>query len=220
MANDQTKVAPQGELDAKQEVKKEIIEFVKMITWFLILFLIITTYVVEGYEVQGPSMRPTLVDRERILVLKLPHTLSRLPFLGGIEALKASDVVVFDSPVEKSKRYVKRVIAKGPQRTARKTVAAHADAATAIGQTSKVRFDRGAVYVNNKRIQEPYLTDRQRDTYDSYADVDLQPGTYYVLGDNRGVSKDSRRFGAVDDECIIGKAIICIWPPKSIRIIR
>lgn len=220
MADDPTKAAPEGEIDAKQEVKKEIIEFVKMITWFLILFLIITTYVIEGYEVQGPSMIPTLVDRERILVLKLPHTLSRLPFLGDIEALAASDVVVFDSPVEKNKRYVKRVIAKGSQRNTRKTVAAHADGAGAADRRSRVRFDRGAVYVNNKRIDEPYLPDKHRATHDAYADVDLQPGTYYVLGDNRGVSKDSRSFGTVDDEYIIGRAFVCIWPPKSIRIIR
>ena len=206
---------------ATQEVKREIIEFVKMIAWFLILFFIMRTYVVEGYEVQGPSMIPTLHDRERILVLKLPHNLSKLPFLGRIDAINAGDIVVFDSPVEPEKRYVKRVIAKGPRKHFRKTVEAEPHEPRAPDEDAvSVEFDRGTVYVNNRRIEEDYVNPKFKQARESLPEVQLPPGDCYVLGDNRGVSKDSRSFGPVHDEHVIGRAVLRFWPPSKISLLR
>lgn len=204
----------------RQEVKREVVEFVKMIVWFLVLFFIVKTYIVEGYEVQGPSMDPTLKDRERILVLKLPHILSQYRLFNAWEPLQPSDVVIFDSPVETNKRYVKRVIAKGPhQQPATNTVSAQGTFADTTEKVS-VQFDHGSVYVNKKRIPELYLPDNQRTDDDSQPELFLGAGDYYVLGDNRAVSKDSRSFGPINDERIIGKALFCFWPPSHIRIIR
>ena len=58
-------------------IKAEFTELVKMVVWFLVLFFFLKWAVIEGYEVQGPSMEPTLWNNERILVFKLPHKLSQ-----------------------------------------------------------------------------------------------------------------------------------------------
>ena len=208
--------------NASQEVKREIIEFAKMIAWFLVVFFIVKTYVVEGYEVQGPSMQPTLQDRERILVLKLPYILSQFRLFSGIEALKPGNIVVFDSPVEANKRYVKRVIVKGPPAGSGKTVAAKQQGTgdASAGKGLRVIFDRGTVYVNNRRLAEDYLPKNDRSGDERVEEAYLQPGTYYVLGDNRGVSKDSRSFGPIDGSCVTGRAVLCFWPPSRIRFLK
>jgi len=201
---------------SRQEMKREVVEFVKMIVWFLLLFFIVKTYVVEPFEVQGPSMVPTLKDRERILVLKLPHILSQLPLFHRMQPITAGDIVIFDSPVESNKRYVKRVIASGPAE-AGNTVSAE------DGQIPKedvtLQVDRGSVFVNNQRVTESYLPEGI-DFTDSVPETHLGPGDYFVMGDNRRISKDSRSFGAINNDRIIGQALLCFWPPSSIRLIH
>jgi len=197
---------------ARQELKHEAIEFVKMIVWFLILFGILKTVVIEGYEVQGDCMEPALADRERILVFKLPHNLSKLGPLSYIDAVKEGDIVIFDSVTEPDKRYVKRVVARGPKRRRRNTVEAkrrHGQASP--GETVNVQFKNGTVYVNYKRLMEDYLPPGRQYCKETHEE-ELYPSQYYVLGDNRRVSKDSRSFGAIDDDHIIGKAVFRFWP--------
>ena len=208
----------------QQEVKREVIELVKMVLLFLILFWGLKTFVVEGYEVQGQSMLPTLEDRERILVLKLPFKLSKLPFLGGIDPIDAGDIIVFDSTPAGAeeragggKRFIKRVIAEGPKRGRGNVVdAGHRDDAEPDADTVTVLYDHGAVYVNNKRIQEDYLEEQERTSSSRRPLVYLGPGEYYVLGDHRGVSKDSRVIGPIDEEQIIGRAVFRFWPLNKI----
>jgi len=198
----------------KQELRREIIDFIKLVAWFLIIFLGLRAYVVEGYEVQGESMEPTLDNNERILVLKLPHKLAQWGVFGGINAIEPGDVVVFDSPDSAGKRYVKRVIAMGPPSNN-----GQAHAATEPTQQVKVVYDRGDVYVNNNKVDEPYLSEQARITHDRQ-ELDVGPGEYYVLGDNRPVSKDSRSFESIEDDAIIGKAVLRFWPPSKISLIR
>ena len=200
------------------EMKREIIEFVKMIVWFLAVFFVVKSCVIEGYEVQGPSMIPTLQDRERILVLKLPHLLSsHFNLFSDWDAVKPGDIVIFESPVETDKRYVKRVIAKGPHKPVGNTASAQQQGSP---NAVSVRVDKGAVYVNNKRITETYLTPEQRESDDPPSEIKVDAGGYFVLGDNRSVSKDSRSFGPIDDKRVIGKAILCFWPPSKMRLLR
>ncbi|MFA6244743.1 MAG: signal peptidase I, partial [Candidatus Hydrogenedentales bacterium] len=116
-----TSVPKQSRLFASQESRREVLAFVKTVAGFLLLFLLLKSYVVEGYEVQGTSMEPTLMNEERILVFKLTHVLSQSTWFSGIEALQTGDIVVFNS-ADTQERYVKRLIAKGPKPDASNTV--------------------------------------------------------------------------------------------------
>ncbi|GMW03749.1 MAG: signal peptidase I [Candidatus Hydrogenedentota bacterium] len=198
---------------------REMVEFVKMIVWFLVLFLALKTWVIEGYEVQGPSMEPTLLNDERILVLKLPHVLSKLPFLGGVDAIHPGDIIVFDSKDEANKRYVKRVIAEGPEASSN-TVSASTQEGPPRDAV-EIKIEEGRIFVNNQRKEEPYLPEEIRKEFHSNTTREfLGPGEYYVLGDNRPVSKDSRSFHAVDDQAIIGRAVFRFWPLSRISLLR
>ncbi len=211
--------APQSPPD-KQELKREVLDFLKLVVWFLIIFLGLRQYVIEGYEVQGESMEPTLSNNQRILVFKLPHELSKFSPFRGLDAIEPGDIVVFESPDNSTKRYVKRVIAMGPKKQSGRTVGAQGpeDAGDPI-QKVLVTYERGEVYVNNKKIEETYVEHGARRA-DEHQELLLSPGEYYVLGDNRNVSKDSRSFNAIADETIIGKAVIRFWPPSEISLLR
>jgi signal peptidase I len=187
-----------------------------MVAVFLVMFWVLKTYVIEGYEVQGPSMHPTIANRERILVFKLPQTLARLPFFPAYQPIAPGDIVVFDSNDAASKRYIKRVIAAGAPLLRGNTVAARG--LEPERPVVQVRFDRGTVYVNDRRLEEHYLMpddllSRDRDR------AQLGPGEFYVLGDNRGESKDSRSFGPIGESQIIGEALLRFWPPGKIGLL-
>jgi signal peptidase I len=214
----QTDAAESPAKNDRQELKREVLDFVKLVVWFLVIFLGLRTYVIEGYEVQGPSMQPTLENNERILVLKLPHIVSRWSWFDEFQAIEPGDIVVFDSPDSADKRYVKRVIAHGPKATKGNKVDAEIHDAPTV-ENVQVRFDRGTVYVNNHRVTEDYIRSEHHDS-SGPQEITLGPGEYYVLGDNRRVSKDSRSFEAIEDEAIIGKAFLRFWPPSKISLLR
>jgi signal peptidase I len=77
----------------------------------------------------------------------------------------------------------------------------------------RVRIDRGSVYVNGVKLDEPYV--RYGDGR-SFAQLTVPEGTVYVLGDNRANSEDSRFFGPVADDRLIGRAVAGIWPPHML----
>ncbi len=204
----------------KQELKREVLDFVKLVVWFLIIFLGLRQYVIEGYEVQGESMEPTLSNNERILVFKLPHQLSKLSLFRGIDAIHSGDIIVFESPDSTDKRYVKRVIAMGPKKRSGRTVGAQGPEGVGdVVDEVLVTYQRGEVYVNNHKIEETYVAPGARRS-DELQTLELGPGEYYVLGDNRNVSKDSRSFDAIVDGTVIGKAVIRFWPPSEISLLR
>lgn len=167
--------------------------------------------VVLNFRVDGLSMAPNLHNREMLLVNRnayfhfdLNGVLDALPgverdderILYPFDPPERGDIVVFDPPVVggSDKPYIKRVIALP-------------------GETVEVRAD-GHVYVDDQRLDEPYLVgDVTRCTTDRACGPVLVPeGHVYVLGDNRGNSADSRVFGPVAVDAIIGKAWVTYWP--------
>ncbi len=104
--------------------------------------------------------------------------------------VKHGDVVVFHYPRDITKSYIKRVIAIPGDR---------------------LRIDHGRVYVNGRLLPEPYVPARFSDER-SQPEMLIPPGEYFVMGDHRSISSDSRDFGPVDRNLIYGKASFVYWP--------
>jgi signal peptidase I len=164
---------------------------------------------VLNFKVDGQSMTPNLENNELLLVnrnayedVDLNDWLNKLPFvdrdgewvLYEFSPPDRGDIIVFDPPNKDDKPYIKRVIATE-------------------GET--VEFRDGFVYVNGLKLDEPYIRDGITDCQNCQATI-VPEGSVFVLGDNRRNSSDSRAFGPVPIENIIGKAIVTYWPIEDI----
>jgi len=145
------------------------------------LALVIIVFLYQPVKVEGTSMAPLLSDQERIFINK---------FVYRFEPIDRGDVVVFWYPLDRSKSFIKRVIALP-------------------GETVEIR--RGAVYVNGKEIAEPYVPPQYADVSD-YGPTKVPRGSYFVMGDHRISSNDSRVFGPVSSQFIYGRAVFAYWP--------
>jgi signal peptidase I len=111
-------------------------------------------------------------------------------FVYRLEPISRGDIVVFRYPRDTSKSFIKRVIAISGDH---------------------VRIDGGQVYVNNEPLEEDYVAPAYEDDR-SYPDTIVPPHSYFVLGDHRNMSDDSRDFGPVNSSYIYGKAVLGYWP--------
>lgn len=114
------------------------------------------------------------------------------------EPIHRGDVIVFHYPRDPRKSYIKRVIAV---------------------PGDDLRIDRGQVYVNGKVLAEPYVPERFRDDR-SYPDTVLAKNQYFVMGDHRLISSDSRDFGPVKRSLIYGKAAFVYWPTDDMGVVH
>ena len=119
-------------------------------------------------------------------------------FAYRFENISRGDVVVFHYPRDPEKSYIKRVIALP-------------------GDT--LRIEEGRVYVNGQRVEESYVPRRYRDGR-SMPEIIIPQGNYFVMGDHRSISSDSRDFGPVDRELIYGKAAFIYWPADNMGLIH
>jgi signal peptidase I len=114
-------------------------------------------------------------------------------FVYRFEAIDRGDVIVFRYPNDPSKSYIKRVIGV---------------------PGDKVQISFGRVYVNGQRMAEPYVPEQYSDER-SMPELTVPPNSYFVMGDHRNMSSDSREFGAVAREYIYGKAVFAYWPAEK-----
>ncbi len=119
-------------------------------------------------------------------------------FVYKLEPIERGDVVVFRYPRDPSKSYIKRVIAVAGDH---------------------VRIEAGVVFVNGKRLREMYVP-RMYEDVRSYPDTVVPPHSYFVLGDHRNLSNDSRDFGPVDEDFIYGKAVFGYWPVEKLGTLK
>jgi signal peptidase I len=119
-------------------------------------------------------------------------------FVYHFSAIQHGDVVVFRYPRDPEKSYIKRVIAIPGDR---------------------LRIDGGDVILNGRRLQEPYVPDEYRDSR-SMPEMVIPPDYYYMMGDHRSISSDSREFGPVERELIYGKASFVYWPRRDAGVVN
>jgi signal peptidase I len=192
------------------DFKRETFQFLKVVGAVVIFIIGLKAFVIESCPVHGPSMLPLLHENERILVFKLPTVLSRLPGMEWLQPIAPNDLAVFKSVDEVNKHYIKRVVAMGPPRTSAQVVNAGATEAHSPDAVN-VKFEFGKVYVNNQLLDEQYVVEEERNSPMEH-EAWLEAGQYYALGDHRSVSKDSRRFGPVNYDQLIGRAFFRFWP--------
>jgi signal peptidase I len=119
-------------------------------------------------------------------------------FVYHLEAINRGDVVVFHYPLDPTKSYIKRVIGLPGDR---------------------IRISDGRVWLNGKMLREAYVPARYRDD-DSMAAMVVPKDSYFVMGDHRSISSDSRAFGPVERSLIYGKAEFIYWPAKDAGVVR
>jgi signal peptidase I len=158
-------------------------EWVAVIVVALGVAVILRTFVVQTFYIPSESMTPTLQVNDRVIVDKLSYQ---------FHDPHRKDLIVFTTPPNVSRQFkdlVKRVIGLPGDR-----VEAH----------------DGHVFVNGKQLDEPYLAEGT--TTKDFGPITVPPGHYWVMGDNRGFSEDSRIFGPIAGSTIVGRAFLRIWP--------
>ena len=159
------------------------------------LFVVIYAFVFQFHEVSGESMFPNFKNKEYVLTSLLPARLN---------SLKKGDVVVFHSPVDQDRLYIKRVIAlPGDQ----------------------VSIMNGQVYVNNTLLNESAYLNPQIKTQGAQFLPEGQTKTIindavFVMGDNRNNSSDSREWGFLEKNRIVGRSMYRVWPITEFKVIK
>ncbi len=184
---DQPEKGADGSKDEKKK-KKGPLAFLRELPVLLLvaflLALLIKTFLIQAFYIPSESMVPTLHKDDRVLVNKLSYKL---------HDVHRGDIVVFKAPpgaaTAQVKDLIKRVIGLPGD-----TVEAH----------------DGRVFVNGQALDEPYLGPGI--TTGPLEPQQIPADHYWVMGDNRGNSKDSRFFGAIDRSLIIGRAFVRVWP--------
>jgi len=159
----------------------EIRNWLRDIVFAALTAILIVVFVVQPVKVEGTSMEPRLYDQERIFVNK---------FLYRVSDIQRGDIVVFWYPKDPGKSFIKRVVGLPGE---------------------EVWIESGVVYVNGKRLDEPYVPGRFFDPA-SLEPLVVESKSYFVLGDHRNSSNDSRSWGLVPEENIFGKAFFRYWP--------
>ena len=161
------------------------LEWVAIIAGALVVAFVVKTFLIQAFYIPSPSMEDTLMVGDRVLVNKLSYRL---------HDVNRGDIVVFERPPgdagdQQIKDLIKRVVGLE-------------------GDTVEGR--NGRVVVNGRELKEPYLPDGQ-ETPD-FSPRSVPDGHVFVMGDNRTNSKDSRFFGPITEDLIVGRAFVRVWP--------
>ncbi|MBT2640640.1 signal peptidase I [Bacillus sp. ISL-41] len=180
-----------------QVMKREGLEWIKAFALGMIIFVFIRIFFFSNYVVEGESMLPTLEDGNKVVVNKLGYE---------TEDLERFDVIVFHANEEED--YVKRVIGLPGE---------------------KVEYREDMLFINGKKVNEPFLKQYREQSPGGYLTGDftiedltgverVPEGKLFVLGDNRLGSWDSRQFGFISEDQVVGKVNLRYWPLEEMDI--
>lgn len=170
--------------------KHYIYEFMSVLLYVALIYiccLLLVCYVGQRSVVEGSSMYPTLEDGDNLLIDKISYR---------FQEPERFDIIVFRYPHAQDTYYIKRIIGLP-------------------GET--VLIQDGQIYINGELLEDPYGAEPMENPGRAYRQITLGPGEYFVLGDNRNVSSDSRdsSVGNVTTEQIVGKVFLRIYPWKQ-----
>lgn len=186
--------------------KRVVWENVKSLLFVLLAVFFIRSFVIEATVVPTGSMERTILIGDHLFLSKLPYG-PRIPFtdtrLPAMKNIKHGDIVAFRFPLDPSLTYVKRVIAMPGDR---------------------IEIRRKNVYLNGKKQEERYVVHSDGVTYgdtdyipgdarmrDNMASITVPPGEFFAMGDNRDLSYDSRFWGFVPFDNIVGEPLVIFW---------
>lgn len=187
-------------MSPKEKTKSVGREYFEAIIIALLLAVFIRTFVIQAFKIPSGSMLPTLQIGDHLLVNKFIYGI-RMPFTGKvlvpISEPKHGDIIVFRYPNDRSTDYIKRVIGVGGDR---------------------LQIINKKIYLNGKEIPDPHahftstvLLPASLSPKDNFGPITVPKNKFFVMGDNRDNSSDSRFWGFVDNQDLLGKAMIIYW---------
>jgi signal peptidase I len=189
---------PPGEATAGEQKKRKkesglrnAVEWVVIIGGAFLVAFVVKTFLIQAFFIPSGSMLPTLHEDDRVLVNKLSYDL---------HDVHRGDLVVFERPENEAagqiKDLIKRVVGLPGER---------------------IESRDGHVYIDGDLLEEPYLDDRTQTT--GLEPQTIPAGHVFVMGDNRGDSMDSRVFHAIDEDLIVGRAFVRVWPLPDVSLL-
>jgi signal peptidase I len=200
----------------ERSAQSSILEFFLIVAVALGLALGIQAFLVKPFRIPSGSMEPTLDIGQRVLVSRVNYHVSD-PDRG--------DVVVFKPPAgaddEKNECGVPGFSAQSRSQPCPRPTKARSDQnfikrIVAVGG-DRIKIERGRVILNGKLQKEPFIEpDEVCEICNLQNEITIPPGHFFMMGDNRGASADSRYWGPVPEDQLIGQAFFTYWPPKRI----
>lgn len=185
------------------------LDWVVTIVGAVAIVLLIKAYVVNPYRIPSSSMEPTLHCAQPAsgCEARFSDRVLANRFIYHLRDPRRGDIIVFDTPPQAQERcgaggtFVKRIVGLP-------------------GERLEIRLVRGDAYVfiNGRQLNEPYVEAGRRQLGSTFGPVRVPQGRYFVMGDNREASCDSREWGAVPEENIIGKVFATYWPPNRLSL--
>lgn len=170
------------------------LDFLETIVVALSIFVVVYLFLFQPHEVKGSSMEPSFSNNEYILTDKISYRFSKP---------KRGEVIIFKSPKNPDVDFIKRIIGLPGE---------------------KIMIEKGRVFVNDEIISEPYINPPTNlfpgSKLSEGEEIVIPVDNYFVLGDNRSHSSDSRDFGPINRDSIIGKAFIRYWPISALGVIK
>jgi signal peptidase I len=170
---------------------RNAISWLRDLSVSVVIAIIVILFLYQPVKVEGTSMTPSLVNEERIFINKFVYRF-------GLSDIVRGDTIVFWAPEDPSRSYIKRVIGV---------------------PGDVVEIVDGTVILNGKRLEEPYVIEANRDRM-SMPRRAVEAGRYFVLGDHRNSSNDSRSWWTVSRDAIYGKAVFVYWPLSRLGLLR